>query len=85
MAHFLQRLTIKTKIKDMSGKELPAIDVFSKSIAHLKKHLEDTLKTRGTTFDSGDIQWVLTVPAIWDDPAKQFMREAAERVLTFCN
>lgn len=25
-----------------------------------------------------DIQWVLTVPAIWDDAAKQFMREAAQ-------
>ncbi|CAG2206695.1 unnamed protein product [Mytilus edulis] len=24
-----------------------------------------------------DINWVLTVPAIWSDAAKQFMREAA--------
>ena len=24
-----------------------------------------------------DIHWVLTVPAIWNEPAKQFMREAA--------
>ena len=28
----------------------------------------------------GDIFWVLTVPAIWDDTAKQFMREAAINV-----
>jgi hypothetical protein len=27
-----------------------------------------------------DIHWVLTVPAIWNDVAKQFMREAAENV-----
>ena len=27
-----------------------------------------------------DIHWVLTVPAIWNDVAKQFMREAAEEV-----
>ena len=27
-----------------------------------------------------DIFWVLTVPAIWDDSAKQFMREAAVNV-----
>ena len=26
-----------------------------------------------------DLYFVLTVPAIWDDPAKQFMREAAEK------
>ena len=25
-----------------------------------------------------DIRWVLTVPAIWSDAAKQFMREAAQ-------
>ena len=26
------------------------------------------------------VRWVLTVPAIWNDPAKQLMREAAEMV-----
>lgn len=29
---------------------------------------------------SDDILWVLTVPAIWSDQAKQFMREAAIQV-----
>ena len=29
---------------------------------------------------SSDILWVLTVPAIWSDQAKQFMREAAIQV-----
>jgi hypothetical protein len=27
------------------------------------------------------IQWVLTVPAIWSDKAKHFMRRAAEKVM----
>ena len=27
-----------------------------------------------------EINWVLTVPAIWSDAAKQFMREAAVEV-----
>jgi len=27
-----------------------------------------------------DITWILTVPAIWRDSAKQFMRRAATRV-----
>jgi hypothetical protein len=30
--------------------------------------------------DPRDINWVLTVPAIWSDAAKQFMREAAVEV-----
>ena len=34
----------------------------------------------GDTFKEGDIQWVLTVPAIWTPKAKQFMREAAYEV-----
>lgn len=28
------------------------------------------------------VRWVLTVPAIWKQPAKQFMREAAYLVRT---
>jgi hypothetical protein len=29
-----------------------------------------------------EIKWVLTVPAIWSDPAKEFMRKSAEKVPT---
>ena len=29
---------------------------------------------------ASDIRWVLTVPAIWTDESKAFMREAAYRV-----
>ena len=32
-------------------------------------------------FRAEDIQWVLTVPAIWTPAAKQFMREAAYEVI----
>lgn len=31
-------------------------------------------------FKADDIQWVLTVPAIWTPSAKQFMRESAYEV-----
>ncbi|KAK1793061.1 hypothetical protein P4O66_011472 [Electrophorus voltai] len=31
----------------------------------------------GAEFDNADVRWVITVPAIWKMPAKQFMREAA--------
>ena len=43
-------------------------------------------KDLGITED--DITFVLTIPAIWNEPAKQFMREAAvdvsSGVLTTC-
>ena len=30
-----------------------------------------------------EILWVLTVPAIWDDTAKMFMKEAAKLVIIY--
>ena len=70
------------KIKDINEKEMPAIDVFSACIKYLKDHMiknsEDKRNKRDLSPD--DIHWVLTVPAIWDDSAKQFMREAAIHV-----
>ena len=77
---FVKHLTRKTLVKDDEGRELPALDIFSMVIKYLKEHLLETLETRGTGLDNNDIHWVLTVPAIWSEPAKQFMREAAEKV-----
>jgi len=38
---------------------------------------------RFTNVVDQDYHWVITVPAIWVDGAKQFMREAAEMVLKY--
>lgn len=61
---------------------MPAIDVFAKSIKHFKDHFIDALLTRNynMAYEKNDVTWVLTVPAIWDEPAKQFMQEATEKV-----
>lgn len=45
---------------------------------HLLKDIEEKLAGE-ITMD--DIHFVLTVPAIWDDTAKMFMREAAVDVM----
>ena len=67
-------------VKTVDGKkELPALTIFSMAIKFLKDHLTTTLDKRDTGVRPDDVQWVLTVPAIWNDPAKQFMREAAEK------
>lgn len=67
-------------LEDITGKTVLAIDVFAHSIKALVNHLMDALNTRGIGVKSSDIQWVLTVPAIWTDNAKQFMRKSAEKV-----
>lgn len=56
--------------------------VFSYSIRYLKEHLLEKLLTSnlGDKVTVNDIDFVLTVPAIWDDTAKMFMREAAIQV-----
>ena len=70
-------------MKTVDGKkELPALTICSMAIKFLKDHLTTTLDNRNTGVRPDEAQWVLTVPAIWNDPAKQFMREAAERVNT---
>ncbi|CAG2245377.1 unnamed protein product [Mytilus edulis] len=60
-------------------KELPAIKVFTESIRFLKDHFLErfTDKKKGLTID--DVSFVITVPAIWSDAAKQFMRVASEK------
>ena len=67
-------------MQDVNGKEMLAKTVFSSSICYLKELLLEVLVKRATTLKLEDIHWVLTVPAIWSDAAKQFMREAAIEV-----
>jgi len=43
----------------------------------MREHLMDALKKQDPTIEQSDIMFVLTVPAIWSEAAKQFMREAA--------
>lgn len=66
-------------LEDITGKSVPAIDVFANSIKALVNHLMDALESRGTGVKASDIKWVLTVPAIWTDNSKQFMRKSAEK------
>lgn len=47
---------------------------------YLRKHALETINIHGLEIDEMDIHWVITVPAIWSDGAKQFMREAAHKV-----
>ncbi|CAC5363488.1 unnamed protein product [Mytilus coruscus] len=64
-------------IEDIAGKPMAAIDVFTLSIKALVKHLMALLEKQGTGVKAEEIRWVLTVPAIWTDSAKQFMRKGA--------
>lgn len=71
------KLSRDTKIKDDQGQEVLALTIFAESIKFFKKMLMKSLKNAAVKPTDDTITWVLTVPAIWDNSAKQFMREAA--------
>ncbi|CAN0502975.1 unnamed protein product, partial [Discosporangium mesarthrocarpum] len=66
--------------KAVGGEKLPLIVVMTAALQCFK---EDILRHLSSVFPTPqraeDIVWVLTVPAIWDDYAKNFMRQAAHK------
>ncbi|XP_031433644.1 heat shock 70 kDa protein 12A-like [Clupea harengus] len=82
--HFKMQLYNKSisrnmMISDSGGRSMEAMKVFSESLRYLKDHALNMISnhTNGRTFSASNVTWVLTVPAIWNPAAKQFMREAA--------
>ena len=70
----------------VNGKELPVITVFAFALRHFKEAAINQISTYSAhDVDPDDIKWVITVPAIWDDGAKQIMREAAYEVGAIIN
>ena len=68
-------------IKDITGKkEVKAMEVFKHAIKFFRDLMLSTIDKKGLGVKETNIRWVLTVPAIWSDPAKQFMIEAADGV-----
>ena len=80
--YFSQTISTETSIKAANGGLVKAKTVFALSIRFLKEEAIKVIcqRTGDEDFSANDIQWVLTVPAIWTPRAKQFMREAAYEV-----
>ncbi|KAK3602710.1 hypothetical protein CHS0354_017152 [Potamilus streckersoni] len=80
MLHRNKNLTRDTELEASNQGLMKAIDVFSEAIRAVTDHLYSTITTEcGHAVKRSEIRWVLTVPAIWSDSAKMFMREAAEK------
>lgn len=67
-------------VEDETGKTMSARRVFSESLRFLVNSLFDEVTKQQTDIKMTDIKWVVTVPAIWSDPAKAFMRRSAIEV-----
>jgi len=71
-----------TTIKAANGRSYAALTVFAHALRFFYEHAVQELSDQSaTTIVSDDIRWVITVPAIWKAPAKQFMRLAAYQVM----
>ena len=79
----MQEISRDTTVVAANGKTLPALTVFSTTLRYFRDHAmrELTDATGRSKVDVGDVRWVITVPAIWRQQSKQFMREAAYMVL----
>ncbi|XP_061819892.1 heat shock 70 kDa protein 12A isoform X4 [Nerophis lumbriciformis] len=76
--HTTANLSINTDLQAANGKRVKALDIFAYALAFFKEQaLKELSDQTGCEFDNNDVRWVITVPAIWKMPAKQFMREAA--------
>ena len=67
-----------------NGRSFPAVLVFAHSLNYFKHMCLQELggQMLSNLVTASDIQWVITVPAIWRESAKQFMRRAAVEVCT---
>ncbi|NWW95897.1 HS12B protein, partial [Rhynochetos jubatus] len=74
------KVTSGMELKASNGKTLPALMVFAESLRYLKEHALNTIQEAcfQTVCDQEEITWVVTVPAIWNSSARQFMRLAAK-------
>lgn len=72
--------TTVERITTMSttGHTVPLLGVMKATLSYFKNDVLGFLSSlTGRTINVGDVSWVLTVPAIYDDFAKNFMRQAA--------
>ncbi|KAA0200149.1 hypothetical protein HAZT_HAZT005498 [Hyalella azteca] len=62
-----------------NGQQVPAMEIFSHALGYFRDHALRELSdlAGGALVTEHDVRWVITVPAIWSHPAKQFMRTAA--------
>lgn len=58
--------------------------IFVHTIKALKTHFENAAENRGVVFKPENVLYVFTVPAIWSESAKEFMKKAAIKVSSEC-
>nr|CAD7408489.1 unnamed protein product [Timema poppensis] len=70
-----------TGVRAANGEVLPVLTVFAHALRHLRNQvLRELSDQAGSRVDPREVLWVVTVPAMWRQPSKQLVREAAYQV-----
>lgn len=69
-----------TVIEEECGKKIKALYVFVMAIKYLKEQVIIKIQSTINGVTEDHVRFVLTVPSIWSDQAKIFMKTAAEKV-----
>uniref|UniRef100_A0A6I8N1D2 Heat shock 70 kDa protein 12A n=1 Tax=Ornithorhynchus anatinus TaxID=9258 RepID=A0A6I8N1D2_ORNAN len=76
--HTTSNLNLETDLTAANGQENQSPrNLFLRSAVLQEQALKELSDQAGSEFENSDVRWVITVPAIWKQPAKQFMRQAA--------
>ena len=79
----IQNFSEDYPIEAINGGSAKAIEVFAKALKYLAdkliKFIPEAVEIE-IVDPTDEIQWVFTVPAIWQPGARQFMRKAAIKV-----
>ncbi len=63
-----------------NGKKFLLIDLIADYLKAMRQAaLQDVANHTGANIDESRIRWCLTIPAIWDDAAKQLMEQASQK------
>lgn len=69
---------MQSNVKSIDGREMPLMTVISESLRFISQRALQKLEEQiGKCVNSKKIRWVLTVPALWSEEHKLFMRKAA--------
>eukprot|EP01084_Bolivina_argentea_P280242 479239_1 len=72
------KVEISSELTAINGSKCPAENIFVKAFSDLKQMaIEYLYKLSKQYIDDNEIQWIITVPAIWSDSAKLKMRNWA--------
>lgn len=78
MQSILKGLNESLLIEDVTGEQFQGKHIFTLFLKALADHFKTNIQKQKLTIDlRHDLKWVLTVPAIWNEAAKKFMRHCA--------